>query len=146
MFKLFQVVPIFTKGPISGSELLIPISLLLFNLTYYRRCFLATFFGNHLQSDKLLVINILNDNDCNGHIKNLISLWNHCTITKTINPFHFVLNRRVIGGKHNIWIVILQEFDLESLSSKSKKLLVFVELVSELPCEEEIVYEESFPD
>lgn len=30
--------------------------------------------------------------------------------------------------------------------SKSKKSLVFVELISELPCEEDVVYEESFPD
>ena len=42
--------------------------------------------------------------------------------------------------------MILQEFDLEFMSAKSKKSLVFVELISELPCEEEIVYDESFPD
>ena len=26
---------------------------------------------------------------------------------ETVNPFHFVLNRQVIGGKYNRWIVIL---------------------------------------
>ena len=52
----------------------------------------------------------------------------------------------MIGGKYNRWIVILQEFYLEFLSTKSKKSLVFVELISELPCEEAIVYEENFLD
>ena len=52
----------------------------------------------------------------------------------------------MIRGKYNRWIVILQEFDLEFMSAKSKKSLVFTELISELPCGEEIVYDESFPD
>ncbi len=63
-----------------------------------------------------------------------------------VNPFQFVLSRRVIGGKYNRWIVILQEFYLEFLSAKSKKSLVFTELIYELPCGEDIVYEESFLD
>lgn len=67
-------------------------------------------------------------------------------VLAAVNPFQFVLSRRVIGGKYNRWIVILQEFNLEFLSAKSKKSLVFLELISELPCEEDIVYEESFPD
>ena len=62
------------------------------------------------------------------------------------NPFQFVLSRRVIGGKYNRWIVILQEFDLEFMSTKSKKSLVFAELISELPYGDEIVYDESFLD
>ena len=52
----------------------------------------------------------------------------------------------MIGGKYNRWIFILQEFGLEFLSAKSEKSLVFAELISDFPCEEEIVYEESFPD
>lgn len=52
----------------------------------------------------------------------------------------------MIRGKYNWWIVILQEFDLKFLSAKSKKSLVFAELISELPCEEDIVYEENFLD
>ena len=52
----------------------------------------------------------------------------------------------MIGGKYNIWIVILQEFDLEFMSAKSKKSLVFTELISELPYGEEIAYDESFLD
>ena len=50
------------------------------------------------------------------------------------------------GGKYSRWILILQDFDLEFLFSKSKKSLVFAELISEFPCGEEIVYEESFLD
>eukprot|EP00253_Pinus_taeda_P015848 PITA_15848 len=67
-------------------------------------------------------------------------------VLAAINPFQFFLSRRVIGGKYKRWIVILQEFDLEFLSSKSKKSMVFTELISELPCGEDTVYEESFPD
>ena len=47
-----------------------------------------------------------------------------------INPFEFVLTRRMIGGKYNKWIVILQEFDLKFVSAKLKKSLIFVELIS----------------
>eukprot|EP00253_Pinus_taeda_P022868 PITA_22868 len=66
--------------------------------------------------------------------------------TIAVNPFQFVLSRRVIGGKYNRWIVILQEFDLKFLSAKSKKSMVFAKLISELPCGEDTIYEESFPD
>ena len=51
----------------------------------------------------------------------------------------------MIGGKYNRWIVIRQEFDLEFLFDKSKKSMVFSELISELPCGEDTLYEESFP-
>ena len=53
----------------------------------------------------------------------------------------------MIGGKYNKWIVILQEFDLEFVSAKLKKLLIFAELISDLPSlEEEKVYEDMFVD
>ena len=54
----------------------------------------------------------------------------------------------MIGGKYNKWIVILQEFDLEFVSAKSKKSLIFVELISDFPSEEEEeeVYEDMFVD
>ena len=53
----------------------------------------------------------------------------------------------MIGGKYNKWIVIPQEFDLEFVSAKSKKLLVFVELISDFPnLDEEEVYEDYFVD
>ena len=53
----------------------------------------------------------------------------------------------MIRGKYNKWIVILQEFDLEFVSAKSKKSLIFVELISDFPnLEEEEVFEDSFVD
>ena len=36
----------------------------------------------------------------------------------------------MIGGKYNKWIVILQEFDIEFVSAKSKKSLIFSEIIS----------------
>ena len=51
------------------------------------------------------------------------------------------------GGKYNKWIVILQEFDLEFVLAKSKKSLIFAELISVFPSEvEELVYEDTFID
>ena len=35
------------------------------------------------------------------------------TVVADVNPFQYVLSRRIIGGKLNKWIVILQEFDLD---------------------------------
>jgi hypothetical protein len=55
-----------------------------------------------------------------------------------------MLTRWVIGRKIGIWIVILQEFDLEFVSAKSKKSLVFIEIISELSVESgDVVPEES---
>jgi hypothetical protein len=44
-----------------------------------------------------------------------------------------ILTRHIIGGKYSKWIVILQEFDLEFSTSKSKKSLAFAELMSNFP-------------
>ena len=53
----------------------------------------------------------------------------------------------MIRGKYNKWIVILQEFDLEFVLAKSKKSLIFAELISDFPSEEgEEVYEDTFVD
>ena len=53
----------------------------------------------------------------------------------------------MIGGKFSKWIVILQEFDWEFRSAKAKKLLVFTELLSDLPRNgEEVSYDESLVD
>ena len=61
-----------------------------------------------------------------------------------MNPFQYMLTRRVIGGKISRWMVILQEFDLEFISAKSKKSLVFAELISEILVESgDVVPEES---
>ena len=53
----------------------------------------------------------------------------------------------MIRGKYNKWIVILQEFDLEFISVKLKKSLIFLDLISDFPSvEEEEVYEDMFVD
>ena len=54
----------------------------------------------------------------------------------------------MIGGKYNKWIVILQEFDLKFVSAKLKKSLIFAELISYFPSEEEEeeVCEDTFVD
>ena len=70
-------------------------------------------------------------------------LLSQTLVVAHFNPFQFVLNRKMIGGKYNKWIVVLQEFDLEFVSEKS---LIFVELISDFPSEEEEVYEDTFVD
>jgi hypothetical protein len=71
-------------------------------------------------------------------------LFRKTTIIAVMNPFHYMLTRQVIGGKISRWIVILQEFDLDFVLAKSKKSLVFAELISELPVEScDIVPKES---
>jgi hypothetical protein len=56
-----------------------------------------------------------------------------------------MLTRWVIGGKISRWIVILWEFDLDFISAKSKKSLVFAELISELLAESGDVVPEELP-
>jgi hypothetical protein len=55
-----------------------------------------------------------------------------------------MLKRWVIGREINRWIVIFQEFDLDFVSAKSKKSLVFTELISECPVESGDVVPEEF--
>jgi hypothetical protein len=52
-----------------------------------------------------------------------------------VNLFQYMLTQHVIGGKISRWIVILQDFDLNFVSVKSKKSLVFAEIISELSVE-----------
>ena len=52
------------------------------------------------------------------------------TVVVDVNPFQYVLSRRIVGGKFNKWIVILLEFDLVFQSAKSNKSLVFAELIA----------------
>jgi hypothetical protein len=69
------------------------------------------------------------------------------TVVADVNPFQYVLTRRIIGGKYNKWIVILQEFDLDFASAKSKKSLVFAELISDFPrLDEDVIHVDSFAD
>lgn len=57
------------------------------------------------------------------------------TVIVIVNLFQYMLTRRVIGRNISRWIVVLQEFDLDFVLEKSKKSLVFAELISELPVE-----------
>jgi hypothetical protein len=71
-------------------------------------------------------------------------LFRKTTVVAIVNPFQYMLTRRFIGGKISRWMVILQEFDLDFVSAKSKKSLVFAELISELSVESgDVVPEES---
>jgi hypothetical protein len=56
-------------------------------------------------------------------------------VVVVVNPFQYVLTGHVIDRKISRWIVILQEFDLDFVSAKSKSSLVFVERISKLPVE-----------
>jgi hypothetical protein len=49
------------------------------------------------------------------------------------NPMQYLLSHRQINGKFARWVVILQEYDLEFSTPKSKKALVLAELVMALP-------------
>jgi hypothetical protein len=49
------------------------------------------------------------------------------------NPMQHILTRQLLGGEYSKWIVILQEFDLEFECTKSKKSLVFAELICVFP-------------
>ena len=65
------------------------------------------------------------------------------TVVADVNHFQYVLSQRIVGGKFNKWIVILQEFDLDFQSAKSKKSLVF----AEFPVEEDVsIKQDSFLD
>jgi hypothetical protein len=49
------------------------------------------------------------------------------------NPMQNFLSRRQVNGKFARWIFILQEYDLECSTHKSKKSLILTELVTTLP-------------
>jgi len=64
-----------------------------------------------------------------------------------VNPFQYILTRRIIGGKYDKWIFILQEFDLDFASAKSNKYLVFAELISDFPrLDEDVIHVDLFAD
>src|SRR5882757_6370804 len=65
------------------------------------------------------------------------TLLRQTLVVSHVNPFQFVLTRRMIGGKYNKWIVILQEFDLEFVSAESKKSLIFAKLISDFLSKDE---------
>jgi hypothetical protein len=69
------------------------------------------------------------------------------TIISDTNPMQYILSRQILGGHYSKWIVLLQEFDLEFSTPKSKKSLVFAELMIDLPrVIDESVVQDSLPD
>ena len=64
-----------------------------------------------------------------------------------VNPFQYILTRCIIGGKYNKYIFILQEFDIDFASAKSKKSLVFMESIYDFPrLYEDIIHVDLFMD
>jgi hypothetical protein len=62
-----------------------------------------------------------------------------------VNLSQYILTQCIIEGKYNKWIFILQDFDLDFSSVKSKKSLVFVELISDFPrLDEDFIHVDSF--
>ena len=55
------------------------------------------------------------------------------TVISECNPMTYILSQQLLGGKYLKWIVILQEFDLEFTTAKSKKSLAFADLLRSLP-------------
>jgi hypothetical protein len=71
-------------------------------------------------------------------------LFRKTIVISIMNPLQYILTQRVIGENINIWIVFLQEFDLDFVSVKSKMSSVFAELISKLLVESsEVMIEES---
>jgi hypothetical protein len=69
------------------------------------------------------------------------------TVISDCNPVQHILTHQFLGGKYSKWIVILQEFDLEFERTKSKKYLVFSNLICDLPSTNtKNVAEDSLPD
>jgi hypothetical protein len=69
------------------------------------------------------------------------------TMISHCNPMQHILTCQLLGGKYSKWIVILQEFDLEFNRTKSKKSLVFVELICDFShSATENVVVDSLPD
>ena len=112
------------------------------NVIYYlsRNLIDAELCYSHVEKLSLAIVHAVQ------HLRHYI-LLRQTLVVAHINPFQFILTRRKIRGKYNKWIVIFQEFDLEFVSVKSKKLLIFAELISDfLNLVGEEVYEDSFVD
>jgi len=69
------------------------------------------------------------------------------TIIFDTNPMHYILSHHILGGRYSKWIIILQEFYLEFSTPKSKKYLVFVELMTNLSrVHDESMVQDSLPN
>ena len=51
----------------------------------------------------------------------------------TINPMRYLLTHHMMNHKYTRWMVILQEFYLQFNTPKSKKSLILIEFIMDLP-------------
>jgi hypothetical protein len=64
-----------------------------------------------------------------------------------MNPMEYILSHQILAGRYSKWIVLLQEFDLKFSNPKSKKSLIFAELMIDLPrAFDESVVQDLLPD
>jgi hypothetical protein len=95
---------------------------------------------SHVENLDLAIVHVV---QCLRHY----ILLRKTTVVVDVNPFQYVLTRHIIGGKYNKWIVILQEFDIDFSLTKSKKSLVFAELISDFPrLDKDVIHVDSFAD
>jgi hypothetical protein len=73
-------------------------------------------------------------------------LLRRTTVISDCNTMQHILTRQLLGGKYSKWIVIIQEFDLEFEHAKSKKSLVFVELICDLTSSRAKLYYSNIQD
>jgi hypothetical protein len=112
------------------------------HVLYYLSWSLTTTEAKYLHVEKLALVAI-QAVQCFRHYILLCKT----TVISNCNPMKHILPRQLLGGMYSKWIVILQEFDLEFEYAKSKKSLVFAELICDLPsAETEKVAEDSLPD
>jgi hypothetical protein len=112
------------------------------NVIYYLSQNLVGLERNYSHVEKLALVNV----HAVQHLRHYILLCKTFVVAN-VNPFQYVLTRRIMGRKYNKWIVILQEFDLDFSLTKSKKSLVFPELISDFPrLDEDVIHVDSFVD
>jgi hypothetical protein len=112
------------------------------HVIYYSSWSLTTTETKYLHVEKLALVAVQDIQRFQHYI-----LSRKTTIISNYNPMQHILTRQFLGGKYSKWIVILQDFDLEFERTKSKKSLVFSELICDLPCSEtENVIADLLPD
>jgi hypothetical protein len=112
------------------------------HVIYYLSQSLLTIETKYLHVEKLSLVVVQHVQPFRHYI-----LLRRTTVISDCNPMQHILTRQLLGDKYSKWIVILQEFDLEFERAKSKKSLVFTELICDLLSTEiETVVEDSLPD
>lgn len=66
------------------------------------------------------------------NLRHYILTWKLKVVSNS-KPMHYILGRWLITGNLTWWIIILQEFDLEFPTPKTKKVLVLAYFITNLP-------------